>query len=363
VTGAAILRGNACAIPLADESVDLIVTSPPYFALRSYQDDGEHYDGQIGSEPTPLEFLEALWRVTAECRRVLKPTGSIFVNLGDKYAGSGGHNNDGISPKSTLRGNGHVGGVGKAGPQKIKATRRSAPDRYSQATIGGAKRKSLMGLPWRYAIGCIDDLGLLLRAELIWSKPNGLPESASDRVHRRHEQWFHFTKEPDYFCSIDDVREPHDPHTLYCAKWEADQGGYERTRRNPDRVDGGNNTSANPPHPLGKIPGSVWSVASQPLSVPDHIDVDHFAPFPREWPRRLILGWSPVGGVVLDPFGGTGTTAMAARALDRFGVSLDLSADYLRLARWRIFESEGASKIREATNAERQTDLFAGAIA
>lgn len=116
------------------DSVDLIVTSPPYFALRSYTDGGEHYDGQIGSEATPRAFLEALWTVTAECKRVLKPSGSMWVNLGDKYSGG----------------------------------------------------KSLMGLPWRYAIGCIDNLGLILRAEVVWSKPNGLPESVTDRVRRSH---------------------------------------------------------------------------------------------------------------------------------------------------------------------------------
>jgi len=87
---AALVRSDATAIPLGDNTVDLIVTSPPYFALRSYQDGGEHYGGQIGSEATPTAFLEALWAVTAECWRVLKPSGSLFVNLGDKYAGSNG---------------------------------------------------------------------------------------------------------------------------------------------------------------------------------------------------------------------------------------------------------------------------------
>lgn len=163
-----LIRGDALSLPLADESVDLCVTSPPYFALRSYLDGGEHYEGQIGSEATPQAFLEALWAVTAECRRVLKPSGSMFVNLGDKYAGSGGHNNSGISDKSTLRGNGHTGG----GP-KIKATRRSAPDHYNKAS-DGIPAKSLMMLPQRYAIGCIDQLGLILRAEVIWAKPNCL---------------------------------------------------------------------------------------------------------------------------------------------------------------------------------------------
>ena len=127
--GAALVRGDACAIPLGDNTVDLIVTSPPYFALRSYQDGGEHYDGQIGSEATPAAFLEALWAVTAECWRVLKPSGSLFVNLGDKYAGSGGHNNASLNAAGNIhakvaRSLMREGDVVDPG----KATRRSAPD-------------------------------------------------------------------------------------------------------------------------------------------------------------------------------------------------------------------------------------------
>lgn len=411
-TGASLVKADAVAIPLADESVDLIVTSPPYFALRSYTDGGEHYDGQIGSEPTPQAFLEALWAVTAECKRVLKPSGSIWVNLGDKYAGSGGHNNSGISDKSTLSGNGHKGGVGAAGPTKIKATLRSAPDSYNKASIGGARAKSLMGLPWRYAIGCVDQLDLILRAEVVWSKPNGLPESVTDRVRRSHEQWFHMTKEPRYFAAVDEIREPH--------AYPNDLTRHERGRRNitPHGDDPSGNTSSL--DPLGKLPGSVWTIPSEPLKVPEHLGVDHFAAFPQEWPRRIILGWSPSGycvecgearvpcvekelvgvwhdappvdtkergnaeahrnnrkvvdspmmstfgstaatitgyscacdqptaptrpAVVLDPFGGTGTVAMVARHLCRYGISMDLSTDYLRLANWRVFESGHAEK-------------------
>ncbi len=109
-----LLKADAISLPLADESVDLVVTSPPYFALRSYTDGGEHYDGQIGSEDSPQAFLEALWAVTAECRRVLKPTGSLWVNLGDKYAGSGGHNNSGIAKP-------HTGSITFAGQAKNAA--------------------------------------------------------------------------------------------------------------------------------------------------------------------------------------------------------------------------------------------------
>jgi len=404
----ALARADALRLPLADDSVDLVVTSPPYFALRSYQDGDEHYDGQIGSEATPQEFLEALWAATVELVRVVKPSGSIFVNLGDKYA----------NPTGT-------GSAGWKNPQ-WDCAKPAAP----QNTLGmGFRQKSLMGLPWRYAIGCIDDLGLILRSEIVWSKPNGLPESVTDRVRRSHEQWFHFTLEPRYFSAIDEIREPH----IHAEPPGARRGpsgmnrGTATGRTHDDGAPVGNFNH----DPLGKLPGSVWSIPSEPLQVPDHLGVDHFAAFPQEWPRRLILGWCPqevcsecgegrapvveldaeyaaaresVGdwnkanrtedgyaqkvhhvsagpqnfkgsitgyacacpdntapstpGVVLDPFTGTGTVPMVARALGRTGIGVDLSADYLRLANWRVFESGHGAKTMRRTNQERQGALL-----
>jgi DNA modification methylase len=472
--GAGLVRGDALRVPLRDGSVHLGITSPPYFALRSYQDDGEHYAGQIGSEPRPVDFLLALWAVADEMHRVLADNGSMWWNLGDKMGGSGGRNNSAISSKSTLKGNGHTGG----GP-KIKATRRSAPDRYNQAA--DVRAKSLMGLPWRFAMGlicpdlyrapfepaaCWHDDGpgpcrtcpprtfpqWIGRAEVIWSKVNGLPESVTDRVRRSHEQWFHVTKAPRYFAGIDEIREGYAPGTS-----ERYAAGYNPRKLDDQRIGigtklGGDTYGENP---LGKLPGSVaaiaddepwtvppeiaaalnhpddsatvWHIPSEPLAVPDHLGVDHFAAFPQEWPRRIILGWSPTGictacdegrravvdtktvkspvhadgsimgnrnggpdergwdglprfnrehtitgytcacpgntaptrpAVVLDPFSGTGTVAMVARALGRYGVGIDLSRDYLRLANWRVFQSGHARKTEARTNRERQNDLF-----
>lgn len=390
-----LIRGDATSIPLADDSVDLVVTSPPYFALRSYTDGGSHYDGQIGSEATPQAFLGALWGWTAECRRVLKPSGSMFVNLGDKYAGSGGNNQSGVGEKAQ-----------KAGPSS-----------YNKAS-DGIPAKSLMGLPWRYAIGCIDNLGLILRAEIIWSKPNGLPESVTDRVRRSHEQWFHFTKEPRYFSAVDEIREPQTAEP---------QGGSAKGRQNG--WGGFTEESGRFHNPLGKLPGSVWTVPTEPLRVPDHLGVDHFAAFPSEWPRRLILGWSPSGvcvecgegrrpvvakeltavqatnnagrternadnnhdvtlnpraslaatitgyacacpttdaptrpSVILDPFCGTGTVPAVAHALGRHGIGIDLSADYLRLAEWRCNDPALRAKVlgvdKPAQQVTGQASLF-----
>ena len=418
VQTAALLRGDALSIPLRDDSVDLIVTSPPYFALRSYTDGGEHYDGQIGSEPTPQAFLEALWAVTEECKRVLKPSGSMWVNLGDKYVAG----TSAVRPSTSSPAREHGGLAGGAG---WHATDR----RLSEEQAGGIRTKSLMGLPWRYAIGCIDNLDLILRAEVVWSKPNGLPESVTDRVRRSHEQWFHFTKEPRYFAAVDEVREPQTGTSHYGRK----DGGAPPEGRLVKMVGtgerGGVLRSTNPEmfNPLGKLPGSVWTIPSEPLKVPDWLGVDHFAAFPQEWPRRIILGWSPSGictacgegrrpvvdveyapaaarggnaainrnrpikmdagaevtselnrqildkhttitgyacacddtsaptrpAVILDPFGGTGTVAMVARALGRFGVSMDLSADYLRLAPWRVFESRHWMKTVARTHGQQ----------
>jgi DNA modification methylase len=351
-----IVRGDARHLPLPDQSVDLVITSPPYWKLRSYQDRNQHYDGQIGDEATIAEFVNVLIEATCEMVRCLKPSGSIFVNLGDSYTD-----------------------------------------------------KSLNMAPHRYAIAAVRRLGLILRAEICWSKPNGLPESVTDRVRRSHEFWFHFTLQPRYYSAIDTIREP------YEAKPQ---------RRFTDRMGkGSQQDEANPPgasvrtpfdvweqpkqgdNPLGKLPGSVWQIPSQPLTVPPELGVDHFAAFPMEWPRRIIQGWSPSGictscgegrrpvsdvgyirrqwdrpdaraernpdnnrndsvqpfgssalrqtvitgevcacpdltaptqpATVLDPFGGTGTTALLADVLGRHGISVDMSADYNRLARWR----------------------------
>lgn len=394
---AEIIRGDARHLPLADDSVDLIVTSPPYFGLRSYTDAGEHYDGQIGSEPTPAEFLDALVEVTRECMRVLKSTGSLWVNLGDKYSDRAGPEWAGSSDRLTSR------------PPK--------PRRASSTSM--APRKSLLGLPWRYAIRCIDELGLILREEVVWSKPNGLPESVTDRARRSHEQWFHFTLKPRYFSAVDEIREPHSGGSNYGRKDGGVSQWAGKVVANGDRAGVLGSTNPDLFDPRGKMPGSVWVVPTEPLKVPEWLDVDHFAAFPTELPRRIVLGWSPreicvkcgdgrrpvaqaeydqqgrtTNGpknearkaladdaarairngvravqqtiiadyacacaeptaatrpsVVLDPFGGTGTTALVAKALGRHGISVDMSADYCRLAEWRTTDPDQLAKAARA---------------
>jgi DNA modification methylase len=320
---ARVLHGNALDLPLEDGTVDLVVTSPPYFGLRSYQDGGEHYAGQIGAEATPAEFVDALIAATAEMVRVLKPGGSIFVNLGDKYA------ND--SKWGGATGGKHVTALhGATGIGRGKRTT-------------GMPAKSLMLIPERYRIRCVDDLGLTARAVIVWDKPNGMPESVTDRVRRSHEDWIHLTTQPRYFTTIDAIREEHtrddDPRPI---------GTRNKTPRHTaasDNTGWKDHKVSN--HALGKLPGSVWSIPTHPLKVPENLGVNHHAAFPVEWPLRLILGWSPDNGTVLDPFGGTGTTALAAKVLGREGISVDLSRDYCRLAEWRTNDPDQIDATRE----------------
>lgn len=362
-----LYRANALNLPLADNSVDLVVTSPPYFGLRSYQDGGEHYEGQIGAEATPAEFVDALIAATREMMRVVKPSGSIWVNLGDKYS-------NGMRQHFT-------------------------------------PAKSLMGIPWRYAIRCIDDLGLILRAEVIWSKPNGLPESVTDRVRRSHETWFHFTLNPRYYSAVDEIREEHAARTIEQSKIDARAGLVKKSQHRQPTVENRRERSVTPPpNPLGKLPGSVWTIATEPLRVPDHLGIDHFAAFPTEWPRRIITGWSPRGvcvecgagrqnddtgrawhggdpatrslgipavdrartitgeacdcpeptapttpGVVLDPFSGTGTTALVASVLGRHGIGVDMSEDYCRLAKWRTTDPKQRARAARKADSYRRS--------
>lgn len=408
---ALVIRGDARNLPLPDASVDLIVTSPPYYGLRDYRDGDASLAGQIGNESHPREYISNLLDCTREWARVLKPEGSIFVNLGDKYANR---------TRGAWRGS------------SDGYTWRADSPRYVRPK--DMPEKSLMLLPERYRIGVVDELGLIARGVIVWDKPTAMPESVTDRVRRSHEDWVHLTKQPRYFSAVDEIRTPPSDYERKPGARRATPPG-QRRRAMADMV-----------NPLGALPSSVWKIATQPLKVPDELEVDHYAAFPMEWPRRLILGWSPSGiclecgegrrpviastgldmtrpqarralelverhgltdehiaavravgvsdtgrgaatqtgtgrntervhllaaeartvlggyarefllqrptgfayrcacpdssaptrpAVVLDPFGGTGTTALVASVLGRRGVTVDRSADYCRLAQWR----------------------------
>lgn len=303
---AIVLRGDARQLPLPDASVDLIVTSPPYWALRSYTDGGRHYAGQIGDEPTPQEYIDNLLTCTAEWTRVLKPEGSIFVVLGDKYSDRAD------------------GGPSSARTYREDRAEALPPGRSSTAA---APRRSRLLLPERYRIACVDRLGLIVRAVIIWHKPTAMPESVTNRVRTVHEDVVHLVKQERYFAALDEIREP-----LRAPRRKAGAKAFGARNTCLTRTATGDYEGQNP---RGAVPGSVWEIATQPLRVPEHLGVDHFAVFPPALVRRIVLGWSPAGGTVLDPFGGTGTTALVADVLGRRGVTVDRSADYCRIAAWR----------------------------
>jgi len=302
-----VLRADAAHLPLPDGSVDLIVTSPPYFGQRDYRDGGESLEGQIGNEGTPAEYVAALLRCTQEWMRVLKPSGSIFVNLGDKY-----------SQRVALRSSSHQDGLFPDRPELRKDWKRDRaaglarmPDQNIISDDGSyVAEKSLMQLPQRYSIACTDQLGLILRRDNIWHKTSGMPESVDDRCTTRHEYVFHLTREPQYFSAIDEIREPHamKPQRRPNGHKERQRLGvlpaqtWSTSQRGEKGTDG---------HPLGKAPGSVWEIPIAPLVVPERIEhahccggrkrdgcqdgLGHHAAFPPDLARKAILGWSPSG--------------------------------------------------------------------
>lgn len=325
-----LVRSDARKPPLKDQSVDLLITSPPYFSFREYQDAGGRYEGQIGNEATPEDFIDALIECVASWIPIMKPTGSIVVNLGDKRAGSGGANNRGLSKK---------------GP-------RGGPGAYNKAS-GKVKATSLMLLPERFRIAAVDQLGLICRDVLYWHKLNGLPDTTKSRFRAMTEDFVRFTLLPGAKAYSN----------MYAiAKSYSDNSHLRfRTSFSESVVEGGTrrwSSESVEAKPEGVIPDNVISMVNDGFRAPAWLGLDHTAAFPQEWPRLLIEAFAPQGGVVWDPFGGTGTVAMVARKLERTGINCDLSADYLRLARWRIFQSSDGNKSLAKSWGERQGELL-----
>jgi DNA modification methylase len=301
--------------------VQTCVTSPPYFGLRDYG-----HDGQIGLEPTPDEFVAALVEVFRAVRRVLRDDGTVWLNLGDSYAGSWGAQSRGGPPSesSTLRGNGHVGGGPKA--KSISAVQIAAHPK-GQTNTGsipkGAnyKPKDLLMVPAMAALALRAD-GWYLRDEIIWAKPAPMPTSARDRTCRAHEVIYLLTKRKTYYYDQQAIAEPavsdHDSGNGYARPEQLARGGRGareawRAEDNPTR-----------------IKRSVWTVGTA------NFGAAHFATFPPKLIEPCILAGCPEGGVVLDPFAGAGTTGMVALRHNRSFLGCELNPEYVRLARDRI---------------------------
>ncbi|WP_055695952.1 DNA-methyltransferase [Streptomyces prasinopilosus] len=256
---------------LPDGSVDCIVTSPPYYGLRDYGT-----AGQYGLEATPTAYVETMRALFAEARRVLTDDGTCWVNLGDSYV---------CSPKgSESKTDGLVG----------RSNHLTTPAGSGGKNGGGLAAKQLIGIPWRVAFALQDD-GWVLRNEIIWHKPNAMPEPVRDRLSTRHEHLFLFSKSRRYHFDLDAIREP--------------------MPRSESK---------------GRNPGDVWSISTRPF--PEA----HFAVFPIDLPIRCIKAGCKPGGTVLDPFSGSGTTGAAARQLGRRYVGIDLNSAYHDLAKDRF---------------------------
>jgi DNA modification methylase len=286
---------------LPGSSVDCIVTSPPYYGLRNYGDEPE----QIGHEETPTEYVEAIREVLGACARLLKPTGTCWLNIGDAYS---------TKPP---------GGRGRTS-QFVTGNRRAARIQHGGQVVRELPEKNLLGLPWRVALALQDD-GWILRQEIIWDKPTYMPEAVTDRPTRSHEQIFLLTRSPRYSYDADAIRERPDPaqqqhNERYAREYET------HSQKVPTRGQPGNVNSLgihSRPGKGGRNANSVWRVSMTPSR---H---EHYAAYPVELPRRCIAAGSPEGGVVLDPFSGTGTTGEAARRLGRHYIGVDTHLPYL----------------------------------
>lgn len=291
---------------MPDGSVDCCVTSPPYFGLRDY---GK--PGQYGLESSPAEYVARMQQVFAQVRRVLADDGTCWVNVGDSY----------------------YSGKGSPTQPDLKNEARRPPARVlDRPGQSWAKPKDLLGIPWRVAFALQDD-GWILRNAIVWAKPNAMPESVQDRLANRHELIFMLTKSRRYWFDLDPIREPHAETTIAAASRA--RIPYSAPGQRP-------NTKTRGMAEGGANPGDVWSITTQPFSEA------HFAVFPPEIPRRAIAAGCKPGGIVLDPFSGSGTTGLAAAQLGRKYVGIDLSADYLdlslrtRLAQTSLIDGEAS---------------------
>lgn len=271
-----ILTGDSREIlpRLEPETIDCIITSPPYYQLRDY-----NVSGQIGTEQTPEDYITTLTAIFAAAKTLLKPRGTLWINIGDTY-----------------------------------------------------KNKNLLGIPWKLAFA-LQNNGWILRQDIIWAKPNPMPESVCNRCTKSHEYLFLLSKSPDYYFDMDGIKEKarYQKENSFNTGSQCRYGG-KKYSEHPDqfyRTKSGNSYT----YTGTRHPRSVWSIPTQPFPG------DHFATFPEELVRRCILAGCPPDGLVLDPFCGSGTTGKVAHDLGRRFCGIELNAEYVQMAEKRIGSS------------------------
>lgn len=298
-----IKHGDALKVlqAMSDESINTCITSPPYFGLRDYG-----VEGQIGLEQTPKEYVDKIIQVCREVQRVLRDDGTLWLNLGDSYNGSGGAGGD-------------------YGPGGLK----EGQPKYPGRKVDGLKPKDLLGIPWMVAFALRAD-GWYLRSDIIWHKPNPMPESVTDRPTKAHEYIFLLSKSPKYYYDYEAIREPvASKQTPKSVSFRRDDS--KREQPIPGQAYGAHrpNRKDTPLRPT-RNKRSVWVVPTRPF--PEA----HFATFPPELVEPCVLAGCPVGGVVLDPFMGSGTTLLVATQNHRKSIGIELNPDYIQIAERRL---------------------------
>ena len=298
---------------MPEQSVHTCVTSPPYYGLRDYG-----VEGQLGLEQTPKEFVDNLVNVFKEVKRVLRDDGTVWLNIGDSY---GAQNGKGFNT------NANKGSTNRSTEMQEKYGNISSHSTMKERT--GLPPKSLIGIPWQVAFAMQDD-GWILRQDIIWHKPNPMPESVRDRCTKAHEYIFLFSKSKKYYYDNEAIKE--DSVTVNSKGERGKPNSAKNVGKSTEDVDGFDvrggfkNMKAQPK----KNKRSVWTVATKPYKEA------HFATFPPKLIEPCVLAGCPEGGTVLDPFGGSGTTAEVSNAHARDTVLCELSDDYIEIAVKRL---------------------------
>jgi DNA modification methylase len=334
VTSQRIIQGDCIEAmrTLPDASVHCCVTSPPYWGLRDYG-----HEGQIGLESTPEAYVARIVEVFREVRRVLRDDGTCWLNLGDSYAAARGGTS---MPAETL-----AGGVSGRGDIVAKRGRESGYTPHRDPAAHGLKHKDLVGIPWRVAFALQAD-GWWLRQDIIWHKPNPMPESVRDRCTKAHEYVFLLTKSERYYYDADAVSEVvvcvRGPGNKKPLKGVEEDGEKHRTRAGLHKA-AERWREEGPPESRNRR--SVWTVTTKPYSGA------HFAVMPPDLVEPCIKAGCPEGGIVLDPFAGSGTTLAVAAELGRSAIGCELNPEYIALAQRRIKDARSSVALFEGMTA------------
>ena len=302
-----LIVGNALDIlpRLPNGCVNCCVTSPPYYNLRDYG-----VQGQIGTEATLEDYIKKLVEVFREVQRVLRQDGTLWLNMGDSYATSSGAQ----PPTNTRNKRGHTA---KCPPPNLKL-------------------KDLMGVPWMLAFALRAE-GWYLRQDIIWHKPNCMPESIKDRCTKSHEYLFLLSKNRKYYFDADAIREPFVGRPRHGERRSYKAGVASSYDKTSGHIEQRGNFAGLPLHPLGRNKRDVWSISTGGFSGA------HFAVFQEKLVEPCILAGCPEGGVVLDPFFGSGTVGVVAAKNNRHYIGIEINQDYAELSCRRIKAAKEAT--------------------